>query len=105
MLAIPSKTDFFKVLTFYDILSFLKLYSKSCGMDPSAPIIIGNINVSFSHIVAISNCSSELSIFSFLFRISLLSTGHATSVVKHSYYFPEPQVYNHKHIHFNTDTP
>ena len=47
MLAIPSKTDFFKVLTFYDILSFLKLYSKSCGMDPSAPMIIGNIDVLF----------------------------------------------------------
>ena len=38
---------------------FFKLHSKSFGMDPSAPIIIGTINVSSSHIQAIPNCSSE----------------------------------------------
>ena len=39
------------------------------------------------------NCSSEqLSSFSFLFRIRLLSTGHATSIIKHFFYsFPQPQ--------------
>ena len=38
---------------------FFKLHSKSFGMDPSAPIIIGTINVSSSHIQAIPNCGSE----------------------------------------------
>ena len=59
MLAVPSKTGFCKVPTLYDIASFFKLHCKSLGMDPSAPIIIGTINVSLSHILAISNRSSE----------------------------------------------
>ena len=59
MLAVPSKTDFCRVPTMYDITSFFKLHSKSFGMDPSAPIIIGTIDVSLPHILAISNCSSE----------------------------------------------
>ena len=59
MLAVPSKTDFCKVPTLYDIPNFFKLHSKSLGMDPSAPIIIGTINVSLSHFLAISNGSSE----------------------------------------------
>ena len=58
-LTVPSKTDFFKVPTLYDIASFFKLHSKLFGMDPGAPIIIGTINVSLSHILAISNRSSE----------------------------------------------
>ena len=48
MLAVPNKTDFCKVSTLYDIPNFFKLYSKSFGMDPSASIIIGTINVSLS---------------------------------------------------------
>ena len=76
MLEVPSKTDFCKVPTLYDIPNFFKLHSKSFGMDSSAPVII----VSLSHILAISNRSWEqLSSFSFLFRIRLLSTGHLTS--------------------------
>ena len=59
MLAVPSKTDFSKVPTLYDIPNFFKLHSKSFGMDPSAPLIIGTNNVSLSHILAISNCSSR----------------------------------------------
>ena len=59
MLAVPSKTDFCKVSTLYDMSNFFKLHSKSFGMDPSAPIMIGTINVSLSHILAISNRSSE----------------------------------------------
>ena len=47
MLAVPSKTDFCKVSTLYDIPNFFKLHSKSFGMNPSAPIIIGIIDVSF----------------------------------------------------------
>ena len=42
-LTVPSKIDFFKVPTLYDIASFFKFHSKSFGMDPSAPIIIGTI--------------------------------------------------------------
>ena len=48
MLAIPSKTDFCKVPTLFDIPKFFKLHSKSFGKDPRAPIIIGTINVSLS---------------------------------------------------------
>ena len=59
MLAVPSKTDFCKVFTLYDTPSLFKLYSKSFGMDPSDPIIIGTIDVSLSQILAISNRSSE----------------------------------------------
>ena len=53
MLAVPSKTDFCKVPTLYDIPNFFQLHSKSFSMDPRAPIIIGTVNVSLSHIVAI----------------------------------------------------
>ena len=88
MFAVPSKTDFCKVPTLYDIPNFFKLHSKSFGMDPSTPIIIGTTNVSLSHILAIYNRSSEqLSSFSFLFRIRLLSTEHATSIIKHFFVF------------------
>ena len=88
MLAVPSKTDFCKVPTLYDIPTFFKLHSKWFGMDPSAPIIIRTINVSLSHILAIYDRSSEwLSSFSFLFRIRLLSTGHATSIIKYFFVF------------------
>ena len=59
MLAVPSNTDFCKVPTLYDIPNLFKLHSKSFGMDPKAPIIIGTITVSFSHILAISNRGSE----------------------------------------------
>ena len=59
MLAVPSKTKFSKVPTLHDIPNFCKLHSKSFGMDLSAPIIIGTVNVSLSHILAISNSSSE----------------------------------------------
>ena len=59
MLAVPRKTDSCKVPTLYDIPNFFKLHSKSFGMDPSAPIIIGTITVSLSHILATSNRSSE----------------------------------------------
>ena len=59
MLAVTSNTDFCKVPTLYDIPNLFKLHSKTFGMDPSAPIIIGTINVSLSHILAISNRSSE----------------------------------------------
>ena len=55
MLAVPSKTDFCKVPTLHDIPNFFKLHSMSFGIDPSAPIIIGTINVSLSHILATSN--------------------------------------------------
>ena len=83
MMAVLSKTGFCRVPILHDIPNFLKLHSKLFGMDPSAPIIIGTINVSLSHILAISSRSSEwLSSFSFLFRIRL-STGHATSIIKH----------------------
>ena len=51
MLAVPSKTDFCKVPTLHDMNNFCKLYSKSFGMNSSAPIIIGTINVSLSHIL------------------------------------------------------
>ena len=59
MLAYPIETDFCKVSTLYDIPNFFKLYSNWFGIDPSSRIIIGAINVSFFHILAISNCSSE----------------------------------------------
>ena len=59
ILAVPSKTDFCKVPTLYNIPSFLKLHSKTFGVDPSAPIVIVTINVSLSHILAIYNRSSE----------------------------------------------
>ena len=59
MLAVPSKTDLCKVSTLYDMSNFFKLNSKSFGMDPSAPIMIVTINASLSHILAISNHSSE----------------------------------------------
>ena len=55
MSAVPSKTDFCKVPTLYDIPNFFKLHSKSFGVDRSAPIIIGTIYVSLSHILAFSN--------------------------------------------------
>ena len=48
----------------------------------------GTINVSLSHILVITNHSSEyLSSFSFLFRIRLLSTRHATSIIKQLFVF------------------
>ena len=50
MLTVPSKTDFCKVPRSYDITNFLKLHSKSFGMDTSAPL---------SHVQAISNQSSK----------------------------------------------
>ena len=59
MLAVPSNTDFCKVPTLYDISNLFKLHSKSFDMDPSTPITIGTINVSLSHILAISDRSSE----------------------------------------------
>ena len=59
MLAVPSQTDFCKVPTLYEIPNLFKLHFKSFGMDPSTPIIIGIINVSLSHILAISNRISE----------------------------------------------
>ena len=59
MLAVPNKTDFCKVLILNDMPNFFKLHSKSFGMDPSAPIIIGTINVSLSHVPATSNRSSD----------------------------------------------
>ena len=55
MLAVPIKTVFCKVPTLYDIPNFFKLHSKSFGVDRSAPIIIGTIYVSLSHILAFSN--------------------------------------------------
>ena len=58
MLAVLSKTNFCKVPTLYDIPNFFKLRSKSFGMDPNTHIIIGTINLSLSHILAISNCTS-----------------------------------------------
>ena len=58
MLAVLSKTGFCRVPILYDIPNFLKLHFKLFGMDRSAPIIIGTI-VSLSHILAISNRSSE----------------------------------------------
>ena len=59
MLTVPSKTNFCEVPALCDIPNFFKLHSKSFGMDSSAPIIIGTINVSLSQILAISNHSSE----------------------------------------------
>ena len=59
MLAVSSKTNFCKVPPLYDIPNIFKLHSKSFGMDPSAPKIIGTINVSLPHILAIYNRSSE----------------------------------------------
>ena len=53
MLAVPSKTDFCKVSTLYDMSNFFKLHY------PSATIMTGTIDVSLSHILAISNRSSE----------------------------------------------
>ena len=59
MLAVPSKTDFCKISTLYDITHVFKLHSKTFGMDPRGPIIIGTINVYLPYILVISNCSSE----------------------------------------------
>ena len=59
MLAVTCKADFCEVSTLYDKSNFFKLHSKSFCMDPSAPIMIGTINVSLSYILAISNRSSE----------------------------------------------
>ena len=59
MLAVPNNTDFCKVPTLYDIPNLFQLHSKSFGVDPSAPIIIGTIYVSLSHILAICNRNSE----------------------------------------------
>ena len=59
MLAVTSNTEFCKVPTLYDIPNLFKLHSNLFGMDPSAPIIIGTINVPLSHILAISNRGSE----------------------------------------------
>ena len=59
MFAVLSNTDSCKVPTLYDIPNLFKLHSKSFGMDPSAPIIIGTIKVFLSHILVISNRSSE----------------------------------------------
>ena len=55
MLAVPSKTNFCKFPTLYDLPNLFKLHSKSFGMDPGALIIIGTINVSLPHILAISS--------------------------------------------------
>ena len=57
MLAVSNKTDFCKVPSLYDIPDFFKLHSRSFGMNPSAPIIIGAVNVCLSHIQAISDRS------------------------------------------------
>ena len=59
ILAVPSKTNSCKVHTLYDMPNFCKLHSKSFGTDPSAAVIIVTINVSLSHILAISNRSLE----------------------------------------------
>ena len=59
MLAVSSKTDFCKVSALYDMSNSFNLHYKSFGMVPSGPIMIGTINVSLSHILAISNRSSE----------------------------------------------
>ena len=57
MLTVPSKTDFSKLPPLYDIPMFFKLHSKSFGMDPSVPIIIGTINVFLSHILIVVQSS------------------------------------------------
>ena len=43
MLVVPSRTDFCKAPTLYDIASYFMLHSKSFSMHPSAPIIIGTM--------------------------------------------------------------
>ena len=108
MLAVPSKTEFCKVPTLYDIPDFFKLHYKLFGMDPSAPIIIGTIHVSLPRILAISNRISEyLSSFSFLLTFRLLSTGHVTSVIKHLFVFFSITTTSglQRSIHLNTDIP
>ena len=59
MFAVLGNKDSCKVPTLYDITNLFKLHSKSFGMDPSVPIIIGTINISLSHMLAIYNRSSE----------------------------------------------
>ena len=87
ILAISSKTDFCNIPTLCDIPNFFKLHFKSLGMDPSSPLIIAAINVSLSHILAISNRSSEyLCSFSFPFRISSLSTGQTQPYVRTTFH-------------------
>ena len=87
ILAVPSKTDFCKIPTLCDIPNFFKLHFNSLGMDPSSPLIIAAINVSLSHILAISNRSSEyLCSFSFPFRISSSSAGQTQPYVRTTFH-------------------
>ena len=65
MLAVPNKTDFCKVSALYDIPNFSKLYSKSFGMGPNAPTIIGTINISLSHILFLIVALSTYPVFRF----------------------------------------
>ena len=65
MLAVPSKKDFCKVPTFYDIPNFFKFHFKSLGMDPSAHIIIGTINVLLFHILFLIIVQSSYLVFRF----------------------------------------
>ena len=61
IITVLNKINFCKVSTLYDIPKwhFSKWHSKSFGVIPSVPIIIGSINVSLSYILAISNRSLE----------------------------------------------
>ena len=59
IITVLNKIDFCKVSTLYDIPNFSKWHSKSFGVIPSVPIIIGSIKVSLSYILAISNRSLE----------------------------------------------
>lgn len=81
-LTFPNIKFFRKSLKVYKISSFFKEISNSSGTNPDAPIMIGKIYVSLSHILASSSHNSEkLSNFLFVFSIRLLSTGHAASII------------------------
>ena len=73
MLAVPWEIEFCKVPSLYDIP---KLHTESLGIDPCASIMIGTITASLSHILAISNRSSDqLSCFLFFFQNQIITAG------------------------------
>ena len=86
MLAVPSETDFCKAPTLFDIPNFSKLHSKLFGMDPSAPIIIGTINVCLPHILAISNRRIVIHFF-VSFQNRVIIDGTRNIIIKHFFVF------------------
>ena len=92
-------------------LIFFKQHSKSFSIDPSAPIIIGIVDVSLSHILAISNRNLE-QLFSFFISFQNHIIIDGTRNINYQTFF---RILFHNHniwppmfylsIHLNTDIP